>query len=495
MQLSALAGDPASLLQQAVEALDTPRAPPLLPALDQAVRSAPRDARLWHVKGLIHRQMDRRELALPALERAAQLAPNDPKIAHALARTRYEAGLPCLDEYGRALQLSPGDPSIISGLTSALVAARQTAQAMAGLEQILKRSPQWGEGHRLLCQLRWTEGEREGFARSFEQAIAARPDDLPLRRQHIHTLLHAHDYEGVLRAIADGRRAMGDDALFDTSEAIVRAETGHHTEADALFATLADLPDANMQVRRVRHLLLTGRPEEASQVIDEWLATEHEMAFWPYAATAWRMTGDPRSEWLEGDERLVGIYDIADRLPPLGQLAQTLRELHTLSGQPLAQSLRGGTQTDGNLFHRIDPVIVHLREAILDTVAEYAASLPPHDPRHPLLREKRSPIRFAGAWSVRLHDGGYHANHVHPMGWLSSALYVAMPPGMGDENHAGWLTLGEPRDPSFPLELPPHRLVEPKPGRLALFPSWMWHGTRPFGEGERLTVAFDIAVP
>jgi len=36
-------------------------------------------------------------------------------------------------------------------------------------------------------------------------------------------------------------------------------------------------------------------------------------------------------------------------------------------------------------------------------------------------------------------------------------------------------------------------LIEPKPGRLALFPSWMWHGTRPFAEGERITVAFDVA--
>ena len=42
---------------------------------------------------------------------------------------------------------------------------------------------------------------------------------------------------------------------------------------------------------------------------------------------------------------------------------------------------------------------------------------------------------------------------------------------------------------------PPARLVEPAPGRLVLFPSWLWHGTRPFGDGERLTVAFDVAPP
>jgi hypothetical protein len=43
--------------------------------------------------------------------------------------------------------------------------------------------------------------------------------------------------------------------------------------------------------------------------------------------------------------------------------------------------------------------------------------------------------------------------------------------------------------------LAPYRLVEPKPGRLVLFPSTMWHGTRPFPAGERLTIAFDIARP
>jgi hypothetical protein len=31
------------------------------------------------------------------------------------------------------------------------------------------------------------------------------------------------------------------------------------------------------------------------------------------------------------------------------------------------------------------------------------------------------------------------------------------------------------------------------PGRMALFPSYLFHGTRPFSEGERLTVAFDVA--
>ena len=187
------------------------------------------------------------------------------------------------------------------------------------------------------------------------------------------------------------------------------------------------------------------------------------------------MVDDDRWQWLEGDESFIGIYDIAERLPALDQLSETLRQLHTLSGQPLEQSLRGGTQTDGNLFQRIDPVLVQLREAIRATVAEHVARFPERDERHPLLAPNRDKIHFEGAWSVRLRSGGYHANHVHPAGWISSALYIALPPDAGVAE-AGILTLGEARATSFPVDLPPFRTVEPKPGRLALFPSYMGHG-------------------
>jgi len=225
--------------------------------------------------------------------------------------------------------------------------------------------------------------------------------------------------------------------------------------------------------------------------MDRWLDTADQDLFWPYAATAWRITGDGRSEWLEGDDRFVGVYDIGDRLPSLDRLAETLRKLHVSKSEFLSQSVRGGTQTDGNLFHRIEPDIVALREAVRAAAAEHAARLPPVDAAHPLLRHRPERIQFTGAWSVRLLAGGFHSNHVHPAGWLSSAFYVVLPPDVG-RDEAGWLTLGGAHA-ELGVDVPPHRVIEPRPGRLALFPSWMWHGTRPFGEGERMTVAFDVA--
>ncbi|HEY8433136.1 MAG TPA: putative 2OG-Fe(II) oxygenase [Sphingomicrobium sp.] len=466
----------------------------LLPRLSKAVSGRTGDPRLLHLHGLILRELDRREEALRSLRKAAEMAPGSAKIAHALARTLLEAGLPSVDAFGRAIQLAPGDQELVAGLAAAFIADGEPQTALAGLEKIVKRSPHWVNGHVLLAKLRWMQGERDRFTSSFDEALQALPDHIDLRREHLIALIHADRYEEALDAIAAGRAAMGDQLLFSVNEAIAYAEMGQIETAERLFAPFIDIDDPTVQVRRVRMYLRSGRPDTAADVLEPWLRTPSGFMFWPYASLAWRQVDQKRWQWLEGDPSFIGVYDIAGRLPPLDVLADKLRKLHTLSGQPLEQSLRGGTQTDGNLFAHIDPVMVKLREAIRTTVREHVSKLPPVDPDHPLLRARRDSIGFSGSWSVRLRGNGFHANHVHPVGWLSSALYIVLPPEIG-KGEAGILTLGEAERPNFPVKLPPFRTIEPRLGRLALFPSYTWHGTRPFGEGERMTVAFDVRIP
>jgi tetratricopeptide (TPR) repeat protein len=483
--------DSARVLDQAIAALNTLGAPLPIDDVERALQVAPHDPRLWHVKGLMHRAQDRRELAIPALRRAVDLAPNEPLIVHGLARTLLEAGLPCVEEFGRAMKVAANNPEVVKGLVAALAAEGRTAEAVEGLEQAVRRSPLWTDGHVLLAQMRWAEGERQGFTRSFDEGLALHPNSLELRREQLVALLEAEHFDDLLARVEEGTRLFGEHILFASHEAAGRSESGDTQAADPLFDQLASLDLANVDMWRVRHLLRSGRPADAVKVIDRWLGTADQDLFWHYATSAWRLTGHPQSDWLEGDERLVGVYDLADRLPPLDRLADVLRKLHVSKSEFFSQSVRGGTQTDGNLFQRIEPEIVALREAVRRTVAEHAAQLPPPDSNHPLLRSRPPNIRFTGSWSVRLVAGGRHANHVHPMGWLSSALYIVLPPDLGRDD-AGSLVLGEPQA-QLGLDLAPFRTVEPKPGRLALFPSWMWHGTRPFGEGERMTVAFDVA--
>src|SRR3982751_1910592 len=140
MSVTASTVDPARVLDLAIEALRTPGARLPLEDVDCALKISPHDPRLWHVKGLILRDQDRRELALPALRRAAELAPSEPLIAHGYARTLLEAGLPSVEQFGWAIKLGPNNPEIVKGLVSALMAEGRSEEAIEGLDLALRRS-------------------------------------------------------------------------------------------------------------------------------------------------------------------------------------------------------------------------------------------------------------------------------------------------------------------------------------------------------------------
>jgi tetratricopeptide (TPR) repeat protein len=463
-----------------------------LPLLERARERHPGDARIWQVLGLAQRKLDDLGAAVAAFEKAAALAPGDALIAHSLARSALEAGLPSRRLFDRALALAPNDAAVLLGRAAAQLAEGEIAQGIDDLDAQVRRHPGWIEGHQTLSRLRWLRGEGEGSTASFAAAAAAAPREVPIWCEWAQTLMHSGDYAAAQALIERARAAAGPHPAFDAIDTVVAAETGDTARADRLFAALGPIRHVTMATRYVRHLLRAGRADRVADFARPWLNGPEADFIWPYVATAWRLTADPRWEWLEGDRRLVGVYDLAEEIPSLDGLAETLRGLHQNLHQPLEQSVRGGTQTDGPLFSRVEPEIRALRAAVTRAVERHIAQLPPPVEGHPTLLSRRGPVRFSGSWSVRLPGAGFHSNHLHPAGWLSSAFYVALPPPTGD--HAGWLKLGEPHA-ELGLDLAPFRHVEPKPGRLVLFPSTMWHGTVPFEAGERLTVAFDVARP
>jgi len=468
-----------------------------LPLLDAARAFHPRDPRLWQITGLLYRSLDDLAPAVSAFEKAAALAPDNALIAHGHARAALEAGIPAVYLFERAHQLAPLDGAVILGLAAALSAEHGPAASLGLIEGHLEEHPGWLPGHALLARLRCVIGDRTRLAESYERALLKAPDAVDLWRDLLITLIHAERFEDAVDASYRARRAMGDHIIFDANEAVALDEIGELERASRLFDQLAYVDDDVLfTVRRMRHSLRLDRPDLAAAMGEPLLAGPHGQVVAPYMSIAWRLLGDARWSWLEGDERLVGVYDLADQIRSLEPFAQRLRGLHNTQDQPLEQSVRGGTQTDGELLSRIEPEIRALRQLLARTVERHIAQLPPYDPAHPLLQKTwRGPVRFSGSWSIRLFDQGYHANHVHPEGWLSSAFYVALPDRKpGEAPEAGWLQLGAPqKELGSPLETV--RSVEPKPGRLVLFPSTMWHGTNPFSAGERLTVAFDVARP
>ena len=211
--------------------------------------------------------------------------------------------------------------------------------------------------------------------------------------------------------------------------------------------------------------------------------------------TAWRMMGDPRDEILNGYDELIQVFDLE---PPDGfssmedfnfELNAWLSGMHSNVREPLEQSLRGGSQTRGSIFGQGNPLAHKLKARIEETLARYVAAVKP-DPRHPFRGRRQHGFRFQGSWSSQLRDCGFHTNHIHPGGWISSCYYVALPEAVqGESEKQGWIKFGQP---SFEVGLSMRRAIQPQAGRLVLFPSYMWHGTIPFRENAlRTTIAFD----
>lgn len=218
-------------------------------------------------------------------------------------------------------------------------------------------------------------------------------------------------------------------------------------------------------------------------------------------ATAWRLLGDDRARVLYDYDRFVRAYTLE---PPegwatlsafLADLARTLHAIHDSQGATLDQSVRGGTQTNVDLTRSRDPLLRTLLRALETPIADYVAKLGRSGDllAEPLAARNTGGFAFSGAWSVRLKPGaGRHVNHTHPQGWLSSAFYVDLPEAVAAGGEEGWIQFGEPGYPTRPALSAEHK-VRPEPGRLVLFPSYMWHGTRPFGGTQtRLTFAFDV---
>lgn len=482
-------------LRRGFETLNADFAELLLAPANDLVKKYPADARAFQFRGLVARSLGDGPLAYRSFRRAARLAPGDPLIAHSHARTALEAGHAAVSLFTKARQLAPNDGGILTGLSAALLAEGRAEDADTLLANSLRANPLWIDGHRALAQIRGQFGG--DIVGPVRQALVASPREPILHALAIDLLLKARLAEAAVLACEAARAALGDYPWLSLLSAHAFSEAGDLRQAKDLFEQAGPFSSPGDAALAVRHLLRSGQPEQAIPLLDRWLPKDSDHVLVPYASVVWRMTGDPKAQWLEGDESLVGVYDLGGRIGDLGGLARRLRSLHAAISPPIDQSVRGGTQTDGNLLLRDEPALQRLRTVVLDTLRDHVSRLAPPRAGHATLLATRTPLRIAGSWSVRLRDAGFHSDHVHTQGWLSSALYISLPESIASgapaPDHAGWLSLGECRD--LVPDLPALRIIEPRPGRLVLFPSTMWHGTRPFPKGERLTIAFDIARP
>lgn len=479
-------------------------------AAEHAVAVRPDSAAAWQALGSARRAARDLEGAEVALRRAVQVAPGAGKAWTSLGVVRRLLGDPsdALDCYVAARRAGFSGPELEDAEASAHLDLGDAAHALEVARRLTASAPEYVAGHVMLAHLLWEHGAQiaphDDPAAAWRAAAAAQPANRPLRQELVRFLIESNRAEEALEHVR-ALRAGADSAHLTATEAHALSVLGDHRSAGVLFERAYPVArgEPGFLNLYVIHLLKTGQPAAAAERALEALEIDPDnQPALAYLGLAWRLLGDSREDWLCRYDDLISEVEVdpppgfGDQTAFLAALARMLRPMHSAAREPVNQSLRGGSQTSGVLFGRRDPLIIATREAISRAVSGYLQRLPT-DTKHPFLRRKAPRVRFVGSWSVRLWKSGRHANHFHHEGWLSSAFYVSLPPSMDSadtDSSAGCIQFGEP-PAELGLGLAPRRIIRPRVGWLALFPSYIWHGTVPFVDDvPRLTIAFD-AVP
>src|SRR5262245_53784531 len=136
-----------------------------------------------------------------------------------------------------------------------------------------------------------------------------------------------------------------------------------------------------------------------------------------------------------------------------------------------------------------DPAFAELQRDLVRHAADFAGELAFDLGRKP---------KLDSLWVNLLKPGGHHSGHIHPRSVLSGTLYVEAPPGSGaircEDPRLPMMMAAPVRREDAPVELRQFVSIEPKPGLLLLWESWLRHevsaGT---AKAERLSVSFNFA--
>jgi uncharacterized protein (TIGR02466 family) len=470
---------------------------------EAAVAAAPRFARALTRIGVILSRQGASSEALEYFDRAVANGPHYFEALYHRGDLLSKLGRPkeALLTLERAASLRPDSLEAVLAVANALRDAGRLDQAISAYWQAMELQPQRSSTHEEINRLVWVSGRHDLYLQSFSYArqhVGLHPDLLVLEagfRLRRDEFLPAEELLRSARAQAPERG--------DVMRLLARslAGQGRFEEAYAFFSrAIAAEPDVVLHHLEYGLALLRGKEaREALAVFETALAlSPNDQLLLAGLSAALRELDDGRYHLLVDPSRYVRSYDI--QLPSGFKdarafnlaLAEELDALHTARVEPIDQTLRRGTQTMGHLFAADTIHIQQVKEAIAEAVADYIRQLP-DTAVHPTNARKSADFEFSGSWSCRLGSDGFHTNHVHPQGWISSAYYVRLPDGLGDaQQRPGWLkfeetnmALGRRDRPAF--------FIKPQVGRLVLFPSFYWHGTVPFSdEHDRLTIAFDV---
>ena len=475
--------------------------------LDRAVAQNSKDMGALTGLGDAHKALENFELSTEYYQRALEINPDHVTARHNLAlcyKLNEQLALATYS-YKLALKLAPKNAEIHYNYANALFESGEYEQAEAEYLKSIEQNPGFVLAHETLYEFYWQAGRHEELERSYQKAIAQSPSDISLRLSYINSLSAIGRDETAQHQLDQALSIETTAALLHAQGRLAANQLDYRRAQIAFTKALGQAFDLRTAQDLVRVHITQANYDLAQAVLDRLFSfAPLNQLTWALQGLCWRLLGDERYQWLIDYENHIGVFTLpvpvgySSLADFLAELESVLLGMHKTQVAPSQQTLKSGTQTPGRLLQKRNPVIANYKASLAQVVESYLQRFSP-DENHPFLQRLTTAMSgqftFSGSWSVKLKPQGFHVNHVHPEGWISSASYIALPDTMSDQaSQSGCIKFGESALMLGEREVV-ERVIHPAAGQLVLFPSYTWHGTYAF-EGDtsdfRLTAPFDV---
>ena len=470
----------------------------------RVVEMEPGHAQAWRLRGILARERGEFAVSIGYLETAAQVSPDE-------AEPLGELGLS---------HMAMGDlPSSENALREALARNPDAHKALINLGAVLQF-----RGHILEA------------AALYRRALDIDSDDLEVRCNLAKALVDADQGDKALAECEIAACGSGDDPVALATQGAVLCDLKRFDEAEPILAVacvrdpgnttaLVNLAFARRQLgqleaaaetlrqavnihpghaRAVADLTIvlatTGQRDAALALSGDFLS-QHPGECLVVAAHAFVLRDAGRVDEARAYLDYPNLVRVTDIDPPNGfesldafnnALARFIETHPSLINAPASKATHGGNQTgdfDFNENALLSALHGLIHAAANDAVSHYRDNFGDHP-----VTARATDAPVLRAWGTVLSDGGYQVPHMHPLAWLSGVYYVQVPADMTQTNaRAGWIEFGAPPEDFGVASEPELHDIQPKEGRLLLFPSWFFHRTRPFeANASRISIAFDL---
>ena len=480
-------------VQQLIQLLNSGQFAYAITRSTQLIAQYPREFMLHHVLALALDQSQQYASAAQAYQQALQLKPNMPELwfNQAIVLTHLQQWSAAEQAYRTAIALNPRFFEAHGNLGTLLQRQGMLDEAIASYRNGLAIQPQDARGHFNMGTALRDKGLLPEAVSSYEKAIALFPNYTDAYNNLGETW---RDQGEMQRAVACYQQALQRNpqhpaANYNMGEFLYLAK--RFEEAIPYFEA-SQLDD--WQARALYCVYRAGQFERFRQIRDDIMQQGPHVA--PFVATLSTHysvnhgEADPYRFCPDGFA-FVHHRSIPELAPGSPLLAELLDNIQRADIAERKQArLTNGMQSAGNLFKRPEAAFRTLGELVRREFEFYRERFADAD--CDLIRHFPQTLEFTSSWYVKMQKGGHLDSHIHEIGWISGAVYLAMPES--DDPQEGAFEYGIHGD-DYPQHHSnfPTAYVKPKVGDIVLFPSSLFHRTIPFNANtERICVAFDL---